>query len=65
MSFPYFISSRGCAIFYHQIFRYYIHVISKQNKDKKIQNILSKILRKKMIRKDLSKLTCNCDVDVI
>ena len=35
MSFPYFISSRGCAIFYHQIFRYYIHVISKQNKDKK------------------------------
>ena len=34
MSFPYFISSRGCAIFYHQIFRYYIHVIPKQNKDK-------------------------------
>ena len=63
MSFPYFISSRGCAIFYHQIFRYFIHVISKQNKDidKKIQNIL----RKKMIRKDLSKLTCNCDIVVI
>ena len=58
MSFRYFISSRGCAIFYHQIFRNYIHVISKQNKDKKIQNIL----RKKMIRKDLSKLTCNCDI---